>query len=247
MKGSWNYGRRRGKNILWGLLFVGLGGFILANSMGWFGDIGLWTILFTILLGAWFFESLVHVEFGGMLFSLAFLAILYDEQLGIEKLTPWPVLWAALCGSIGLHMIFKNFYFGRRKREDEQVINHHGTVLEVKGEGQDSEYFYVKQNFGSAVRYVNSKVLKKAELVNSFGNLSVYLDRAMLMGHTAEIYVSNSFGKVQIYLPDNWSVVTKISKSFGESDAKEHFIPEAEDQVVITGTSSFGEVEIYYI
>ena len=50
-----------------------------------------------------------------MLFSLAFAAILFDEALGIEAITPWPVLGAALLGTIGLNMIFN-----KNKRDKNQ-------------------------------------------------------------------------------------------------------------------------------
>ena len=41
-----------------------------------------------------------------MLFSLAFLIIVNDELLGLEAITPWPVLGAALLGSLGLNLLF---------------------------------------------------------------------------------------------------------------------------------------------
>lgn len=247
MKGKWHLewnlgqGNRHGGSILWGLVFLGLGGFVIASSMGWFGNVSIWTVVFTILLGMWLLDSLVNISFGGILFSLALLAILYEKQLGIESLTPWPVLWAALFGTVGLHLIFKR---GRRRYgrgKDRE------PMIEVQGDSPDSEYFYVKQSFGSAVRYVNSKLLKKADLVNSFGSLAVYMDRAALQNHTAEINVSNSFGKTELYLPESWSVTVRMSDAMGNTNAEEHFRPEAQDQVVINGSTSFGEVKIFYI
>ena len=98
---------RKGKNIFWGLLFVLGAVFILVNRLGYFEGISIVTVIFTIIIAGALIDSIFHRSFGGILFSLAFLCILYDELLGIENLTPWPVLAAALCGTIGLNMIFK--------------------------------------------------------------------------------------------------------------------------------------------
>ena len=59
-----------------------------------------------MIFGVALVKSLRKLEWTGILFSLAFLAIIYADMLHIEHLTPWPVLGAALLGSIGLNMIF---------------------------------------------------------------------------------------------------------------------------------------------
>jgi hypothetical protein len=46
-------------------------------------------------------KSLLRINFAGILFSIAFICIIYDKQLGITAATPWTVLIAALLGSIG--------------------------------------------------------------------------------------------------------------------------------------------------
>lgn len=98
---------KKGKNIFWGLLFILGAVFIVVNRLGYFQDISVLTVIFTIIVAGVLIDSIAHRSFGGILFSLAFLCILYDKPLGMEALTPWPVLAAALCGTIGLNMIFK--------------------------------------------------------------------------------------------------------------------------------------------
>lgn len=62
-------------------------------------------------------------------FSVAFLAIVNSRLLGIEKLVPWPVLGAALLGTIGLNMLFPS-----RHRHGHYVYNR-GIDGEVGGSG----------------------------------------------------------------------------------------------------------------
>ena len=98
---------KRKKEIIIGLLMIIGAVFIMVDRIGFFWDIGLFKIIVTVVLLGILIDNVVERSFGGILFSLAFLGILYDEPLGIEHLTPWPVLGAALLGTIGLNMIFK--------------------------------------------------------------------------------------------------------------------------------------------
>ena len=93
-------------NIFWGVLLLLAAVYILAHSLGFTPDISLMRIVIGIICVMCFIKSAIRLEFGGMLFSLAILLIMFEHVLGIEALTPWPVLWAALFGSIGLTGIF---------------------------------------------------------------------------------------------------------------------------------------------
>ena len=131
---------RKGKNIFWGLLFVLGAVFILVNRLGYFEGISIVTVIFTIIIAGALIDSIFHRSFGGILFSLAFLCILYDELLGIENLTPWPVLAAALCGTIGLNMIFKE------KKRNWKCEKHfewdNETYKDIIDEESDEEEYY---------------------------------------------------------------------------------------------------------
>ena len=93
-------------NVFWGVLLVLAAVYIIINNLGFMPDVDVVRLGLGILCVVVFIKSLSGPEFGGMLFSLAILAILFDSQLGITAITPWPVLMAALLGSIGLNMIF---------------------------------------------------------------------------------------------------------------------------------------------
>ena len=92
------------ENIFWGLFFILAALFMLVGRLDFFEGLSFFKIFGTLLLVGWLGHSLSKRDYGGILFSIAFLCILYDEFLGIEELTPWPVLGAAMFGSIGLSM-----------------------------------------------------------------------------------------------------------------------------------------------
>ena len=235
---------RKGKNIFWGLLFILGAVFILINRLGYFEGISIVTVIFTIIIAGALIDGIFHRSFGGILFSLAFLCILYDDLLGIENLTPWPVLAAALCGTIGLNMIFKE------KKRNWKCEKHfewdNETYKDIIDEESD-EWVRCEVSFSSATKYINSTNFKKADLESSFGSLMVYFDNAILDGGRAAVSVDVSFGDMKLYIPKSWKVVMNLDSSFG--GCKEHGTCSMGDEnvLMINGDVSFGALEIYYI
>lgn len=237
-----------GKNIFWGVLFLASAVFILLGSAGCFGDISLWTIFFSGLFIAWFIKSVMDLSWGGMLFSLAFEAILFDEALGITHMTPFPVLLAALFGTIGLNMIFKKKNVSGNMNGGTANGDTTGTSKSmVDVELEEDELFKCEVNFGSSVKYVNSKFLKLAHIENSFGSLMVYFDNAELGAERVEAEISNAFGKLSLFVPREWDTRVELTKSFGNVSEIGRPTGESGKLFVIKGDASFGQVEITYI
>ena len=92
---------RRFRKVFWGMVLILGAGALLANNLGLFGEIGFWSIFLSAVLVAFIFDGIIRRSFGEMLFGLAFLVIVNDTMLGLEKITPWPVLIAALVGKKG--------------------------------------------------------------------------------------------------------------------------------------------------
>ena len=205
-------------NVFWGIFLLVAAAFIVVGNMGLFGDISFWTIGFSIVLLAWFVRSLFKVRFGGMLFSLAFAAILFDEVLNIEDITPWPV---RIGNKVGGQLV------------DEQV--------------SDDEIFKCEMAFGSSVKYVNSTNLKFVNLESSFGNLTVYFDEAKLSEGSVHISVENSFGKMSLFVPKEWDTNVNVDRAFGNVSEIGRPTRESEAKVYIEGETNFGQLEINYI
>ena len=102
--------KRKNHNLFWGFALIIFAVILILSQMGFLGSfkIGVWTLLATVFLLAVLLKSLFCLNFSGILFPIAFLCILYDEPLGITAITPWTVLIAALLGSIGLSLIFRD-------------------------------------------------------------------------------------------------------------------------------------------
>ncbi|MBE5925996.1 MAG: hypothetical protein E7270_03440 [Lachnospiraceae bacterium] len=231
-----------GKNIKWGIFFLVIAAFVIVGSMGYFGDVSVWTIVFSACLIMWFITGITHLSWGNILFPLALGAILFDEALGIEKLTPWPVLAAALFGTIGLSLIFKP---KRKMNFPHPDWAKNGTVVEEIS--IDDMTFDCEVAFGSSVKYINCRQLRSGKIETSFGNAVLYFDNALLDNGYATIKVETSFGKTTLYIPKEWSVDVKVTKAFGSADEKGSCAVNSTNRLVIEGEVSFGSMEIVYI
>ena len=98
--------RNSGK-ILWGLLFLLGAVYMIASKIWSLPGISVFNVILGVFCVWVLIEGIRHVNFWEILFPIAFICILFSPQLGLSAFTPWPVLGAALLGSIGLSMIFK--------------------------------------------------------------------------------------------------------------------------------------------
>ena len=99
--------RKNSGKILWGLFFILAAVYVVVSKLWIMPEVSVFSILLTVFFIWLFLNGIRNVNFWEILFSIAFICIIYDDQLGITALTPWTVLGAALLGSIGLSLIFK--------------------------------------------------------------------------------------------------------------------------------------------
>jgi len=236
------------KNLFWGLFFVLAAAVVIINQLGYFAEINLFSLLFTIFMIPIIITSIAHVNFSGILFPIAFLCIVFAKPLGITDLTPWPVLGAALLGSIGLH-----FIFGGPKYKTH-IYNHTKSHIEDMEQGfteivdePDDNFVDFRVKFGASVKYVNSKNLQKANLSCSFGALKVYFDNTKIHEKGAVINVDVSFGAIELFIPREWNLVNGVNCSLGGIEEKNPRKESGGPTVTLTGNASLAGIEITYV
>lgn len=226
------------ERIFWGLFFIVSAVFLIVSRMGVLGDIGVFSLLLTVFFAACLIKSVVHRSVTGVLFSVAFLCIIYARPLGIESITPWPVLGAALLGSIGF-----SFLFHPRR----SCYHHHHIDSEESVETVDGAQMEFSTTFSGSIKYVNSDDFQSARLHCAFGSLKVYFDNAVIQHGEAVLDLDVSFAGVELYIPKNWSLVNKTSTAFGGIDEKNRNDSSGGPVVRLKGKVSFGGVEIVYV
>lgn len=226
------------ERIFWGLFLVIAGLALIVSKLGYFSGVNLFSLVATVFLVAIIIKSVFKMNFAGILFPLAFIGILFDDQLGITAITPWTVLIAATLGSIGLSIIFpkKKKWYGRNYDYDCNVID-----------VEDDSHIKLETLFSGSVKYVNSDSLEQVDLKCSFGGSTVYFDNAKLSGGKAIVRLDVNFAGVELYVPKTWTVVSNANISLGGIDEKNKGIGNGENILTLVGNVSFSGIEIIYI
>ena len=69
----------------------------------------------------------------------------------------------------------------------------------------------------------------------------------MLKDNQAVVNVDCSFGSTVLYIPGDWNVVQQAKASLGGIDEKGFHSPNGQNNLVVSGSVSFGSLEIRYI
>lgn len=234
--------KENGKKIFWGLIFILVAVYMIVSRIYELPEIGIWSIILTIAFAALVIKGIGERNFYEILFGIAFLCCIYDKWLGIEKLTPWPVLGAALFGSIGLSMIFR-----KKKTWSWSAGDNKGDFRATSSSQCDGEHVFCENTFGSSIKYINSENFCNAKLSNDFGTLTVYFDNAIIQSGTAYVEVSCDFGTTNLYIPKQWKVVNDLSRTFGTIAEHGRCEGSSSNTLYLRGETDFGSINIYYI
>lgn len=232
------------KNIFWGSTFL-LGGIVLLmNTLGYFQELSVFTLLFSILLIAISIQSLFKLNFFGLFFPLAIITYLYRSFIGFEDLSIWILLGSALLGSIGCSLLFN--------RKPKVNINHDFHWDSNDKEYTDVEYtdlnnIYLDTKFGGSSKYINSDAFESATIKCTFGGMQVYFDQCTMKESRSVVVIDVNFGGLELYVPKNWRVENHTSDAFGGIDVPNQVDPNAPYTLIIKGHANFAGVQVYYV
>lgn len=227
----------KSNKIFWASFFIIAAVLLLLSQMGYLGGMGFISIILTILIVAIAIKSIATRNVGVLVFSLAFLSIIYSEPLGLESITPWPVLGAALLLSIGLSMLIKP-----RHRRMHRTDNFTETI-----EKDTSSDVVCDTQFSSIIKYVDSDDFRHADISCKFGGIKIYFDRAIIKDGYADITVDISFGGVEMYVPKEWMIENSINAFAGGVEEKNRHNPNGDTRVKLSGNVNFAGITIIYV
>lgn len=229
------------ERIIWGLLFIIGGIFLIVKNLGFLSDVNIFSLLLSVFLVYVIVKSIVKLNFVGILFPLAFLFMIYDEPLGFPKLSPLILLLSATLASIGFSIIFKKDNFKYNK-----LISYNDNNI-IEYDFEDESHIKQKTSFGSSVRYINSNNFINANLNCSFGAMSVYFNNSKMQNETAVINLNASFSGVELYIPKEWEVEDKTNSSFSGIEVHNRSDLEKTNTLILVGDITFSGVEIFYV
>ncbi|MBK5253376.1 MAG: hypothetical protein JJE03_02715 [Peptostreptococcaceae bacterium] len=227
----------KSNKIFWASFFIIAAVLLLLSQVGYLGGVGFPSIILTILIVAIAIKSLATRNVSVLMFSIAFLCIIYSETLGLESITPGPVLGAALLLSIGLSMLIKP-----RHKKSHRYDNFTESVEKESGSN-----IYCDTQFSSTIKYVDSDDFQHANINCKFGGVKIYFDRAQVKSGEAEITVDLSFGGVEMYVPKEWIIENNLNAFAGGVEEKNRHIPSGDVKVNLNGNINFAGITIIYV
>lgn len=243
-----NNNRITANKLFWGLLFLLGGVSLILNRLDiWptIYNISLWDIILTFFFIWLFVNGISNRNFFEIIFALAFMVILYDDFIKIPRISTWTILSAAFLISVGLSIIFPE------KPHFKNANTENGFTFTDSGKKEfneaDGEVIYFKNSFASTSKYINSDSLVNASLKNSFGEMKVYFDNAIIKNGIADINISVSFGELTLFIPRTWHVENHTKSTFGCLTNENFSQSQGSPVLRIYGEISFGEAKIVYI
>ncbi|WP_047999544.1 LiaF transmembrane domain-containing protein [Lactiplantibacillus herbarum] len=231
------------RNWFWPVFLIASAVVLITSQLGLFSyHLGIWSLLLTIVLVAALISSLRYLSMPGVVFAVAFLAIIYAKPLGITALVPWTILGAAVLLSIGLSMlIHPRYHYQYHNRHH----HHHDDYAETTGTISDNQV-NLDLTFGSGIRYVHSDAFEAGNLNVSMGSAKIYFDDVSLQTNTATINLNVSLGSLELYLPKTWQLQNNLDANLGSVNV--NGVPTTAGPVVIlNGRVSLGELTINYL
>ncbi len=232
------------KRLYWGVMFLAAAVFIVLNAMDLLDGLSIFSIVFSVLLVPVIITGIQKHNFALITFPLAFIAIMFDETLGIESFTPWPALATALLSSIGLTLLFPRKHAWYNTKPE----SHPKYAGVGEQEYNDGENITINTRFNGSTRYIRSKTIRSVNIDASYAGAKIYFDNADIDGKEAVINIDSSFSGVELFIPRNWHVDNEISVMMG--GVKEVGAEEADvtvKTIVLRGNCGFSGVTIHRI
>lgn len=261
-----SYHHARAKSILFGFLLVVAGLLFLSFNFGWIAPalkpvIFSWPVIFIVIgiIGfskSNYFFSLILLLLGGF-FLLPRIAAAYPDSFrGIDTdftQTFWPLLLIIL----GIGFIFK-VTFIRNRSKDRWAYRIHEKETTEKSEDANARKttrptdnlegdgrIYKKVFFSGSESIFLEPVLYGGDLEAIFGGIVLDLRKAQLPEGVTYLDIEAIFGGVELYIPSDWYVESKLQTMFGGFHDQRLMLPSDKSRkLVLQGDLVFGGCNI---
>lgn len=234
------------RSLFWGVFFILSAVLVILNQLDILIGVSLVSLIVSLLMIPIIIKSLKHRSFAGVLFPLALVAIMFDSQLGIEKLTPWPILGVALFLSIGLSFIFPMTKKWQHHKFSSEYISTDDEIFDA----EEGNVVNVESRFSGATKYIKSTNLKRVNIDCHFSGVEVYLDSAQIDGDVLIVNMDVSYSGVELFIPVTWKVENQTDcmlAAVDEGSKRRHQLVDKEKRVILQGKIKLAGVDIKYV
>ena len=165
----------------WGVLLILAAIALVISRLGlkYSVPLGFWQVVGTLFFGAGLIEGLSKKKIGTSVFSIAFLLIIYQDQLNLRSVGSWTILGAALLITIGLNMIFKQrfqFWYENVSSGKNYIIYGDDGKEEESKEYEE----FTENEVGSTI---------KVDV--SLGDVNIYVPRSWEVNNSVDAFLAD--------------------------------------------------------
>lgn len=240
-------GSSKSKGLAFGLLLIIAGLIFLSFNFGWLDPslkfiIFSWPMIFIVFSVISFSKKDISVGFIllilGVFFLLPRIAITYPGIFGDFDPNFARNYWPVLLILLGVLIVLR-IGSGKNKIHRRNITSGSDTMEFQEGRVDKNVFFGGSENiFLESVFYGGS-------INATFGGVVLDLRKASLPEGETYLDINAVFGGIELYLPDNWKIETKIQTVFGGVEDKRR-VYDVDDsrKLIIQGNLTFGGCEI---
>lgn len=195
--------RQKNNNIFMGAVLIFLALYIVVSRLIDLPGIPVFKIIFTCMFGYTVYKGVRKRDYGMIFIPSAILLCMYDDILGIQDITPFVVMAAAVLLTVGFNMIFK------RGKSDLEVVydsSIEGTCTSDYKYNPEKRKVVIDNSFGAVTRYIQEEDLREVVIDNGLGTCTVYFQNVTLENNILKMKVDNGLGTTTVYFPKEWSI-----------------------------------------
>lgn len=232
------------KSILRGLAIIAFAVCCLLGISDRFADMPLLRIGVSLLLVVVLIETIIERNIISIFFVLGCGACVYQNELGLKDVNFLLIIGLFLLIGIGLNLIIG-------KKPKITVVNN-GHKASVEGVG-NAEYweedgnFSVDNNLGQRTQYVKIQNMKKGDIDNALGSLTVYLSGSTVDADGAQLDIDNGMGSLSVYFPKEFRVRFNCDNGMGKINMHgECNQDETQPLVIANVDNGMGQIDFYF-
>ena len=220
------------KAIARGLAIIAFAVCLLLSKTGAFTAFPMVKIGMSIILILVVIEALVEKSFLGVFFSLGLMACLFQKEIAFVLI------------GVGFTLIFG------KKPKITVINNGHKASLEGVGNAEyweEDGNFSVDNNLGQRTQYVKIQNLKKGDIDNALGSLTVYFSGSTVDASGAQLDIDNGMGSLSVYFPKEFRVRFNCDNGMGKINMHgECNQDESQPLVIANVDNGMGQIDFYF-
>ncbi|WP_458460040.1 LiaF transmembrane domain-containing protein [Pseudobutyrivibrio sp.] len=232
------------KSILRGLAIIAFAVCCLIGNSDRFADMPLSRIAVSLLLLVVLIETIIERNIISIFFVLGCGACVYQNELGLKDVNFLLIIGLFILIGVGMNLIFG------KKPKINVIKNERNGSYDVEGNTEyweDDGNFSIDNSLGQKTQYVKIQNLKKGDIDNALGSLTVYLTGSTVDADGAVLDIDNGMGSLTVYFPKEFRVRFNCDNGMGKINMHGECSQDESLPLVIANVDNgMGQIDFYF-